>query len=531
VAEPTTVPAPGAAPEESTVDEKEARPLTPVPWVAVGGVAVAVVGVLIAVAGRYGYFRDELYFRSAGLHLDWGYADAPPLVASLARVQLELFGDTVVALRIIPALLTGALVVIGALTVRELGGGRLAQFVGAAVPAVVLQLLISGHRLGTPIVDVTLQALLFLLLARALRTGRPKAWIALGVVAGFGLLAKYLLLLVLPCVILALLVAGPRRVLATRWPWLAAAIAVVISLPGVVWEITHGFPQLETRMSASDSQAGLARLDTAREVLLPNQLSLLGWWLSPLLVIGLAGLLLRREWRHVRATGLAYVLYLVLLFILGGKAYYAAGFWVILLSAGVVLAIDRLPSALPKAPVVLRRAIPAVVLLLVAANGFHSATNGLPFVPERELNTRPVLTAAEQVGWPELADAVASAYKDIPADRRASTVIVTQSAQQAGALDRYGPERGLPQVYSGHLSFHYWGPPPATATTAILVGFPQGHEVYDYFDVCRRKLAWISNRYNIRNNENGRAAVTCESPVEPWSALWQKLRQFRDNLR
>lgn len=525
MAEPTTAPTPGAAAEESSVDESGARPLTPVPWVAVGGVAVAFVGVLIAVAGRYGYFRDELYFRSAGFRLDWGYVDAPPLVAFLARVQLELFGDTVVALRIIPALLGGALAVIGALTVRELGGGRLAQFAGAAAPAVVLQLLISAHRLGTPIFDVTLQALLFLLLARALRTGRPKAWIALGVAAGFGLLAKYMLLLVIPCVLLALLVAGPRRVLATRWPWLAAGIAVVISMPAVVWEIAHGFPQVETRAAASD-----ARTSLAREVLLPNQLSLLGWWISPLLVIGLAGLLLRREWRHVRAVGLAYLLYLGLQFTLGGKSHYAAGFWVILLSAGFVLAIDRIPAALPKAPGTVRRAIPAVVLLLIVANGFHSAANGLPLVPERELNDRPVLTAAEQVGWPELADAVSSAYQKVPAEQRASTVIVTQSAQQAGALERYGPERGLPQVYSGHLSFYYWGPPPATATTVILVGFPRGHAVYDYFEFCRRELVWIGNRYNILNKENGRAAVTCWSPVEPWSALWQKLREFRDDL-
>ena len=53
----------------------------------------------LAVAGRYGWHRDELYYAVAGLHLQGGYVEFPPVTALLAALARELFGWSLVGLR------------------------------------------------------------------------------------------------------------------------------------------------------------------------------------------------------------------------------------------------------------------------------------------------------------------------------------------------------------------------------------------------------------------------------------------------
>lgn len=93
----------------------------PCAWRSVGAVAGVLFGLLMALAGRYGYHRDELYFLAAGRHLDWGYVDQPPLTPLLTRGMTEVVGDSLVGARILPALLAAAMVVVAAAISRELG--------------------------------------------------------------------------------------------------------------------------------------------------------------------------------------------------------------------------------------------------------------------------------------------------------------------------------------------------------------------------------------------------------------------------
>jgi 4-amino-4-deoxy-L-arabinose transferase-like glycosyltransferase len=95
-----------------------------VAWSALGGVATVVVAVLVAVSGRYGYHRDEFYFLRAGDELAFGYVDQPPLTPVLARVASEVFGDSLVGLRLASAVAAGLVVVCTGLLAREFGGGR-----------------------------------------------------------------------------------------------------------------------------------------------------------------------------------------------------------------------------------------------------------------------------------------------------------------------------------------------------------------------------------------------------------------------
>src|ERR1700681_508837 len=94
------------------------------------GLMALLVGVKLVVhlvsAGRYGYFRDELYFLDCGRHLDWGYVDCAPLIAVYAKIAL-LLGASLPVLRTLAALAGAARVALTMVLARELGGGRFAQ--------------------------------------------------------------------------------------------------------------------------------------------------------------------------------------------------------------------------------------------------------------------------------------------------------------------------------------------------------------------------------------------------------------------
>ncbi|HXQ29474.1 MAG TPA: glycosyltransferase family 39 protein, partial [Gemmatimonadales bacterium] len=80
------------------------------------------------VNGRYGFFRDELYFIVCGNRPAWGYVDQPPLIPLIASWLHALFGNSLVGFRLAPALAMAATVALTAEFVRLLGGQRFAQW-------------------------------------------------------------------------------------------------------------------------------------------------------------------------------------------------------------------------------------------------------------------------------------------------------------------------------------------------------------------------------------------------------------------
>src|SRR6185437_7662669 len=97
-----------------------AASLADAPWLSILAAVVVVCAVLYATLSRYGYHRDELYFRM--LPTRWGYVDQPFLTPLLAKASIRVFGDTVFGLRALAPLFTAAGLVLAALTTRELGG-------------------------------------------------------------------------------------------------------------------------------------------------------------------------------------------------------------------------------------------------------------------------------------------------------------------------------------------------------------------------------------------------------------------------
>jgi len=484
----------------------------PLAWRVVGPVAAGLAALLLATINGYGYHRDELYFRLLGQHPAWGYVDQPPATPLLARAAIEVFGDTVWAIRLPAVLCVVGAALLNALIARELGGGPAAQGLAAAGMVATFPL-IAGHLLLTATLDLVVWLAVALFAVRALlRPDGSRWWVAAGAVVGLGLYNKLLVVLLLVGLGAGLALVGPRRVLASGALWAGVALALVLGAPNLIYQVVHDFPQ--SRMAAALAET---KGDEARILFVPFQLILLG---PPLVPVWVAGLV--RLWRSpARAFAVAYPVICLVLLILAGQPYYTLGLVAALYAAGCVPAVAWLARGRTR----VRRAVLGAGLAL---NMALSAVLALPLVPERLLGDTFIpaanQAARDQVGWPVYVRQVADAVGRLTASERARAVIVTGNYGEAGAIDRFG--RGLPPVYSGQNELYNLGPPPESADIAVVVS-QGGIRRFDASFATCEAAGRLDNGVGVENEENEEAEIfICRGRTVPWRELWPRLQHY-----
>jgi hypothetical protein len=475
------------------------------------GLAACVSALLVVFAGGYGYHRDELYFLAAGHHLAWAYADQGPLTPLLAHAMDALDPGSLTVLRLPSALMAGATVLVTGLIAFELGARRRAQLIAASCAAVASVLLVVGHLLSTSTFDLLAWALVTWLVARVLRTGDQRLWVLAGIVAGLALLNKPLIAFLIAALAVGVVVAGPRELLRSGWLWGGLVLAAVVWSPWLIWQARHGWPQLDVSSSIA---AGGSASSQPRWALLPFQLLLVSPVLAPVWIAGLVALLRRPGLRPFRLFAVAWVVLAVAFLAAGGKPYYLAGMFPVLLAAGAIETDAWLGRGSTR-----RRA--TLLWSMVGLSGLVSALIALPVLPARDAG--PVIAVngdvGETIGWPELTRSVADVYRH--AGRGA--VIFTSNYGEAGAIDRYGPALGLPGAYSGHNGFADWGPPARRAGPVVTVGLDASQ--LRSFRGCRL-AARVDNSAGIDDDERGEAIEWCAGPRRPWAQIWPGLRRL-----
>ncbi|QUQ68882.1 glycosyltransferase family 39 protein [Kutzneria sp. CA-103260] len=494
--------------EETTVNSP--KPVVAVAALAVRPVAIiaGLLGVaLLATSGRYGYFGDELYFIAAGHHLDFGYADQPPLTPLLALIADTVAPGSVVALRIPAILVTVAGVFFAAMTARELGGTRRAQVLTAGSYTVAPFLAAGGHLLATSTVDPFLWTVITWLLVRWVRTREDKLLLWAGLVTAVSLQVKWLIVFFWLVAGLAILVAGPRDLLRSKMLWLGAAIAGLTSVPQLLWQARNGWPQIQmTNAIAAEVRATVGGPG--------GFLLVLGFYVGvvgvPLALYGLWRALALPRFRFLGITAIGLI---VVFIVTGGRPYYAGGILPVLWAFGAV-GLDGRRRWLPW---VAWPAFLVSVALVVAA---------LPVRPVESLRTASeavYFVDLESVGWPAMADEVAAAYHALPDDVRAHTAIVGDTYWAASAMSMYGPEHGLPAPYSPNRGYWYFGAPPESATNILYVGNSHSDDIRRHFATVTR-VATVDNHLGVPNGYQGSPIYLAANRDQPWSALWPALR-------
>ncbi|MDQ2782779.1 MAG: glycosyltransferase family 39 protein [Actinomycetota bacterium] len=486
------------------VTETSAAGIPALAWRPVGSAMVALAVVLTVTSGGYGYHRDELYFRM--LPPAWGDVDQPPFAPAVVRLMSTLVSDEVWAIRV-PATLTAvAAVLLVALLVRELGGGALAQGLGAWGYGFAAFPLVFGHVMLTTGTDLVAWLAATLFVVRAVHRENPRWWLAAGLVVGLATYNKLLIAMLVVALAVGLMAVGPRR---QPWRWVAAAMAVaaVLAFPAFVYQATHSWPQLSMG-SALTAKNGPAN----RVQMWPTLLLLLGPVLVPVWVAGWVALLRRPDWRSVRFLGVAFPALLALSFLSAGQVYYPLGLLAVLYAAGCV----------PVAAWLSRPWRRRVVTALVVVNCCVAAVIALPLVPVSALGRTPVpginQVARDQVGWPAYVAQVAAVRDSLPPGERDGLVVITDNYGEAGAIARYGPPLGMPTPLSGQNELWFVARPPATRAVAIVVG--RGAGTIAGRNATCTVAARLDNGVGVSNEEQRQPVSVCRAARLPWDQVW-----------
>jgi hypothetical protein len=443
---------------------------------AFSGSAWAVAGCALLVhlyAGlHYGYFRDELYYIACSKHLAWGYVDQPPLIALVVYLVRMVLGSSLFAIRLLPSFAAAAEVLLTALIAREFGGDRFAQMLAG------LGVLVASGILG---VDAFLSMNAFeplfwmgcaWLTIRILKTGNERLWIWFGVLAGVGLQNKYSMLLFGAGIVVGLVLTAERRLLASPWPWIGFAIALVIFLPNLLWNIQHHFPFLELQANIRRSGRDVALSPLAffgQETLAMQPLSLPVW------LAGLWFFFVAESGKRFRALGWAWVFTALVIVVQSPRVYYLFPAYPLLFAAGAVV-WERWPVWMrvtwPTLMVVTGAMLSPLAIPVLPPETYIRYTNALhlaqPAIETHRLGPLPQIFA-DEFGWDEMAATVGRVYNNLPMEIRGKTAIFGQNYGQAGAIDFFGPKYGLPSAISGHQSYFLWGPRGYTGESVIVL--------------------------------------------------------------
>ncbi len=413
-------------------------------------ISLALVRILLQVFtnGQYGFHQDELVTMDiATRHLAWGYVAWPPVTPFLARVALILFGLSPIGLRSFAVIAEGIVMLLAGLMIRDLGGNRWAQILGAVAVATSPMSIVQGGLFQYETLDYLCWVLLAFTIIRLLKTENPRWWLGIGATIGLGMMTKYTIAYSVAGVIAGLLATRDRRYLTSPWLWFGALLALLIWLPNLIWQFQNHWISLYFLASihTRDVQNGLTSSFLIDQVLFNfNPVMLF------LVIAGLYYFFFAPAGQRYRMMGWMYVMPFILLILSQGKGYYLGATYPMLAAGGAVWWEGCLTRMASQRGARVWRWVTWSVLSAFAA--LLIATE-LPVAPLGSAWWNMIIKnnveLKSEVGWPELVQQVAKAYNSLPADEKSSAAILAASSGEIGSIDLYGPAYGLPRVISG----------------------------------------------------------------------------------
>jgi 4-amino-4-deoxy-L-arabinose transferase-like glycosyltransferase len=471
---------------------------------------------------QYGFHQDELVVLDNAYHLDWGFVEYPPLTPFLARIELELFGLSLVSARTFAALAHSIVLVLTGLMARDLGGNRRTQILAAVAAAIAPVALVQGSLIQYVTFDFLWSVLIAYLTIRLLKSGDPRWWLPIGAVIGLGMMTKYTMVMFVAGLVGGVLLTDARRYLRSPWLWGGVALSLLIFLPNLIWQIQHNFISLEFLSSIHARDVEIGRADG---YLIEQFVFCSNPFMIPIWVAGLIYYFRNPAGKHYRMIGWMYVIPFLIYLFTQGRSYYLAPAYPMLIAAGAVVWqgwVERLSMQTS-------RVVRGMTWTGIVIGAIISGALALPIAPINSAWWDVVSdvhdTFTEQIGWPDMIETVAGIYADLPKEEQTRTGILAAENDEAAALNLFGPEYGLPTAISGSDTFWlrgYGDPPPEVL---IIVGYPR-EEVLSASAQCET-VGIITNPYDVDNDLRHPPDIfVCRDLRISWPEFWDRIQRY-----
>jgi hypothetical protein len=353
---------------------------------------------------------------------------------------------------------------------------------------------------------------------RLLRSEDPRWWLAIGTAAGLGMMAKYAMAFFAAAIFAGFLVTDARRYLASKWLLAGCAVALVIWAPNLAWEAEHQFVSFDFLRSIHARDVNMGRAKS----FVPDQLILT---IAPLWIAGLIYCLRAVAAKRFRAIGWIYLFLLAAFLTARGRGYYLIAAYPMLYAAGSVWWEERLARISAGRA----RRMWRIACAVVTASAVLACVIALPVAPVESAWWKFLIRVSEdlreEIGWKEMVESVAKVRDSLPAGDRRRLAVLTANYGEAGAIDLYGGDYGLPLAISRVNSFGERGYGDSPPETLIVVGFPSAYLAM-HFASCRL-AARIGNRYGVANMETRSPGIfVCRDLRESWPEFWQQLPHY-----
>ncbi|MGC2720114.1 MAG: glycosyltransferase family 39 protein [Candidatus Acidiferrales bacterium] len=484
------------------------------------GIAGIVAIVHIATNGRYGFHRDELQTMTDAFHMEWGFVAYPPFTPAIERLGWALFGRSLIGLRVFSVTAQALAIFITGLMARELGGRRLAQVTAALCVALSPLPIFEATEFQYSSFDYLWWTLVAYFVIRLLKSENPRWWLAIGASVGAGLMTKYTMVFFLAGIAGGMLLTPARRYLMSGWFWAGAFLALLMCAPNLVWQARHDYISYHFLhyIHARDVRQGRANGFIAKQFIHNTNL-----FSVPLWITGLIGYC--RDKRY-RMLGWMFALPFLLFLVAKGRDYYLAGVYPMLFAMGAVRA-ERWFASLPRGWHV---ATSAIFFTGLAAYGAYASLILVPWTSggwQRDFALARNGDLREEIGWPEFVKQLALIRDFLPPEQRDGARVLVGNYGEAGAIELFGPDYGLPQELEVTNSGWYRTFPTTPPSVLIVAGWDTADR-NEQLSGCR--LAGHNGNPLIVDNEESRDhpdIYVCDgTPRNGWRKFWDDMQWY-----
>jgi len=472
------------------------------------------------------YHRDEMLYFSLGQHPDFGYATVPPMIGWIAWLMQNVFGYSLFAVRLFPAMLSGVLVILTAAITKELGG-TLYSGILAGIGILISGFVLRTFSLYMPVhIDVIFWTIIIYLLLRYINTSSGRFLIFLGIAAGLSALNKYLIGILFISLILVIPFTENRKIFLNRNFWFGVFGGIIVFLPNLIWQFVNGLPVINHMSELGRTQ--LAHVD--RLAFLTDQI-IMPSFASVLTIAGLIYLLTNKNAGKFRFLGIVSILVILILFILRGKSYYTIGVFPFLIAAGAV-SYERglkklwMKVALPFLLVLLTIPMIPLGLPVYKSAGLVSYFRNLEIkygiVIGRRFEDGSIHSLpqdyADMLGWEEITSIANKAYQMI--DDKKASFIYCENYGLAGAITIIGKKYSLPEAVCFNESFRYWIPRKFNPdiTSFIYINGKLGEDIQKLFN----NITLVGKISNRDAREYGTSVYLCQDPKTSFNEFWSE---------